>query len=84
MSAMRTTIRLKGELLEMAKEKAASQGRTLTAFIEDAVRAELAAKPPTKKIVLPVFKGDGLQQGADLIKTNALEDEWDSERWRNP
>mgnify|MGYP001213522138 FL=1 len=66
MSAVRTTVRLPGDLLEMAKRKAASQGRTLTDLIADAVRAELASEPPPKLVKLPVFHGDGLLPGVDV------------------
>lgn len=74
MSGMRTTIRLKGELLEMAKRKAASQGRTLTALIEDAVRTELAKTPKSKPIKLPVVDGQGLQPGVDINDMGATQD----------
>jgi uncharacterized protein (DUF1778 family) len=78
---MRTTIRLKGELLDLAKRKAAAEGRSLTAFIEAAVRAELARVQPRRAIKLPVSKAKGgFRTGVDLIKTNALEDELDLER----
>lgn len=77
MSVMRTTIRLKGELLEMAKQKAASQGRTLTALIEDAVRAELAKTPKPKPVKLPLVQGQGLQPGIDINDMGALEDVMD-------
>jgi uncharacterized protein (DUF1778 family) len=78
---MRTTVRLKGELLDLAKRKAAAEGRSLTAFIEAAVRAELARVQPRRAIKLPVSKAKGgFRAGVDLIKTNALEDELDLER----
>jgi hypothetical protein len=35
---MRTTVRLPAELLEHAKRKAAAEGKTLTALIEDGLR----------------------------------------------
>lgn len=72
MSAMRTTIRLKGELLEMAKRKAASQGRTLTAFIEDAVRNALLRDPAAKTpIAIPVSSATGgFRPGFDPVKIN--------------
>lgn len=51
-----TTIRLPEELLRQAKRKAAADGRTFTALVEDALRAALAASPPKvtrRKIVFP-------------------------------
>ena len=81
----RTTIRLKGDLLAAAKRRAAEQGRTLTAFIEDAVRAALAApaKPSRERKPLPISKETGGPwPGVDLIHTHALETEWDIERMK--
>jgi hypothetical protein len=73
---MRTTVRLRGELLELAKRKAAEQGRSLTALIEDAVRHELARPASRKRVKIPVSKATGgALPGVDLIKTNTLEDE---------
>jgi hypothetical protein len=66
MSGMRTTIRLPGDLLEMAKRKAAAEGRTLTDLITDAVRVELAVNKSPASIELPVFKGDGVRPGIDI------------------
>jgi hypothetical protein len=74
---MRTTIRLDAHLLAQAKAKAAETGRTLTAVIEDALRASLARKSasrPRRQIALTTVKGDGLQPGVDLDDTAALID----------
>jgi hypothetical protein len=68
----RTTVRLPKELLARAKRKAAAEGRTLTALIEDGLRAVLAAKAKGKKArrVLPrVSKATGgLMPGIDPNK----------------
>ncbi len=78
---MRTTIRLRGELLERAKRKAAEQGRSLTALIEDAVRHELARPAARRRIKIPVSKAaGGALPGVDLIKTSLLEDELELSR----
>lgn len=78
---MRTTVRLRGELLELAKRKAADQGRSLTALIEDAVRHELARPTKVRRIEIPVSKCvGGTLPGIDLTKTNALEGELDRTR----
>jgi hypothetical protein len=78
---MRTTVRLRGELLELAKRKAAEQGRSLTALIEDAVRHEVARPAKSRHIDIPVSKATGgALPGIDLVKTSALEDDLDRTR----
>jgi Arc/MetJ family transcription regulator len=72
---MRTTIRLDERLLAEAKQYSARTGRTLTAVIEDALRAALAHSKQSKKsapVRMPTFRGDGLQPGVDLDDTAAL------------
>jgi hypothetical protein len=68
----RTTVRLPKELLSRAKRKAAAEGRTLTALIEDGLRAVVDEPPaPAKKrkVVLPVSKATGgLLPGVDLTR----------------
>lgn len=74
---MRTTIRLDDQLLADAKQLAVRTGRTLTAVIEDALRATLARAdqpPPRRRYKLPTFAGDGLQPGVDLDDSAALLD----------
>ncbi len=72
---MRTTIRLDDTLLRRAKAEAAGSGRSLNDFIEDAVRAAVAPRVATRKaIVLPTFKGRGLQPGVDLDDSSNLLD----------
>ena len=79
----RTTIRLNEHLLIQTKEFAARQQRTVTAVIEDALRAHLAAanQPETKRrrVKLPVSKqAGGLRPGVDLDNRAQL---WDLARW---
>jgi hypothetical protein len=73
---MRTTIRLDDELLTAAKRMAVETGRTLTAVVEDALRAALARRDPAqrpKPAKLPVARGGGvLQPGVDLDDSAAL------------
>jgi hypothetical protein len=72
---MRTTIRLDDELLTAAKRHAVETGRTLTAVIEDALRAALAhsAAARTARVELPVGNAAGvLQPGVDLDDSAAL------------
>ena len=69
----RTTVRLPAELLKRAKRKAAAEGRTLTALIEEGLRhvvAEDKQKPSQKKRKpVPVSKATGgLRPGVDLTQ----------------
>lgn len=73
---MRTTIRLDDQLLRDAKAHAARTGRTLTAVIEDALRAALSRRTQAdERPELPTFRGSGgLQPGVDLSNNAALLD----------
>ena len=74
---MRTTIRINDRLLTEAKKLAAERGSTLTAVIEDSLRAAISRRKPGKrpsKFRFPTFKGGGLQPGVDLDDTSALLD----------
>lgn len=74
---MRTTIRLDEALLARAKALAARTGRTLTAVIEDALRAALAqgrSRSRAERVSLPTFGSGGLRPGVDLDDTAALLD----------
>ncbi len=69
-------MRLPEDLLDRAKKAAAESERTLTEFIEDALRAALV--PPAVKarecVELPTFGRDGLMPGVDLDDSAALLD----------
>lgn len=57
------------ELLERVKVAAAGSGRTLTRFIEDAVRHQLALERENGAVEEPgllVFSGTGVRPGVDL------------------
>ena len=74
---MRTTIRINDRLLAEAKKLAAERGTTLTAVIEDSLRAAISRHEPRvrrSKFRFPTFKGGGLQPGVDLDDTSALLD----------
>ena len=74
---MRTTIRMDDDLLESAKIAAIGAGQTLTSFIEDAVRRQLASQEDIRRspaAKLPVFSGDGLLPGVDLDSNATLLD----------
>ena len=69
----RTTVRLPEDLLRRAKRKAAAEGRTLTALIEDGLRRvvvekESKAKPKRRRHVsIPVSRATGgFRPGMDL------------------
>jgi Arc/MetJ family transcription regulator len=82
---MRTTITMDDELLEAAKRKALDKGSTLSAFIEEAVRAALASSTSRKRkyrFKLVTFGGDGLQPGVDWNNLSALIHEEDVEAFR--
>jgi hypothetical protein len=73
---MRTTIRLDDELLTRAKQAALERGTTLTAVIEDALRRALMPSTESRRddVVLPTFRGNGLQPGVDLDDSASLLD----------
>lgn len=72
---MRTTIRRDEDLLRETKERAARTGQTMTAVIEEALRAAFASsKAPRAQepVVLPTVAGRGLQPGVDLDDSASL------------
>ena len=74
---MRTTIRIDDNLLQQAKREAARRGTTLTALVEDALRAALARRPgPSgrERVHLVTFKGRGVLPGVDLDDSAGLLD----------
>jgi hypothetical protein len=74
---MRTTVRLDERLLAEAKMHAAETGRTLTAVLEDALRASLArrsTRAKRKPVRLKTVKGNGVRPGVDLDDSAALLD----------
>ncbi len=74
----RTTVRLPEDLIQRAKRKAAAEGRSLTALIEDGVRRILNERVPVKKAsrVLPPIssKTGGLVPGIGLNDSAALQE----------
>jgi hypothetical protein len=79
----RTTVRLPKDLLVRAKRKAAAEGRTLTALIEDGLRhvvAEDRKSAKAKRSLPPVSTATGgLRPGVDLTSISALFEEDDIE-----
>jgi hypothetical protein len=80
----RTTVRLPEELVRRAKHKAASEGRTLTALIEEGLRRVLSERTLSgqpARVLPPVSTATGgLYPGIDLDDTAALEETEDLER----
>ena len=77
---MRTTVRLDDQLLTDAKAHAARTGRTLTALLEDALRAFLALENRPRRgrpRKLPTFGDGGLRPGVDLDDSAALQEVMD-------
>jgi hypothetical protein len=71
---LRTTVRLDENLLKRAKKKAVERGTTLTALIEEGLRAVTAEKASSggKARILPRISTatGGLRPGFDPIKIN--------------
>ena len=76
---MRTIITLDDDLHRRAKAFAAKTGTTLTALVEEALRAKLAQGRGPKKapVTLPVFAGTGLQEGVSLDRMSDVLDRMD-------
>lgn len=72
---MRTTVRLPDDLMKAVKRHAADTGRSLTAVIEDALRADLARKERLEArgpVTLPTYGSGGPLPGVDLDDSAAL------------
>ncbi|HTT82829.1 MAG TPA: DUF6364 family protein [Rhizomicrobium sp.] len=74
----RTTVRLPDDLLRRAKRKAAAEGRSLTALIEDGLRlvtSEGGRSRRPRRIRPPVSSASGgLMPGIDLDDTATLQE----------
>lgn len=75
---MRTTLLLPDDLYREVKRVAADDGRTVTSFVEEALRAALARRDERpadrpRYRVTPV-SGRGTQPGVDLTDSSALTD----------
>jgi hypothetical protein len=74
----RTTVRLPHDLVGRAKRKAAAEGRTLTALIEEGLRRvlnERTAAGKADRILPPVsMSTGGVMPGIDLNETAALQE----------
>ncbi len=71
---MKTTLNLNDQVLRQAKQRAASDGITLTRFVEDALRARLAgsgSRRPQFRLQLETVTGDA-PPNVDIDDRNAL------------
>ncbi len=82
----RTTVRLPADLLERAKRRAAAEGRTLTALLEEGLRLVVAAQPqrlrPRRKAPRISKARGGLVAGVDLERVSDLQEIEDLARVR--
>lgn len=75
--AERTTVRLPEDLIRRAKRKAAAEGRTLTALIEEGLRLVVFKPKATKteRVMPRVSKAKGgLRAGVDLTSYSAIQE----------
>jgi hypothetical protein len=76
--AERTTVRLPEDLIKRAKRKAAAEGRTLTALIEEGLRLVVAEKrgATSRKRVMPRVSTatGGPMPGIDVTDGSALQE----------
>jgi hypothetical protein len=71
---MRTTVTIDDRLLARARRTAALRRKSLSAFVEDALRAELARSrnPASEPFRLITFRGSGGRPQVDLDRTSTL------------
>jgi hypothetical protein len=79
---MRTTVDLDNEILAAARRRAGERGTTLTAFIEEALAAALASRPPKDTRFRLRWKPHAgrLRSGIDLSDRDALFDAMEGRR----
>ncbi len=77
LQCMRTTVRLRDDLLKRAKKRATEDGRTLTSLIEEGLTLVLAEPKGARRrhVKPPVSKASGgVLPGVDLNRSSALEE----------
>ena len=82
---MRTTITLDDGLAADLKRRARTEGKSLSAVIAEALRAQLSRRAAPSKAVpfrLVTVKGGGLRPSVDLTKLRTLEETEDLARWK--
>lgn len=82
---MRTTITLDDGLAADLKRRARSEGKSVSAVIAEALRAQLSKREAPPKAVpfrLITVKGGGVRPGVDVTKLRSVEESADLERWK--
>ena len=82
---MRTTITLDHGLAADLRRLARQEGKSLSAVITEALRAQLAKRQASSKpkaFRLVTVKGGGLRPGVDVRKLSALDEMEDAESWK--
>lgn len=82
---MRTTITLDDGLAADLKRRARIEGKSVSAVITEALRAQLGKRPTSSKIApfrLITVRGGGLRAGVALAKLKTLDEIEDTERWQ--
>ena len=81
---MRTTITLDEGLAADVKRRARAEGKSVSAVIAEALRAQLTRRdqpPRSAPFRLVTVKGGGLRPGVDVTKLRSLEESDDIQRW---
>lgn len=78
---MRTTIRLPDDLYDEVRRQSLDRGRTVTSYIEDALRAALRLPdgPPPAAFRVDAFHGSGTLPGVDLDDSARLLEQMEAE-----
>lgn len=77
---MRTTVRLSNDLVTQAKQRALSDGTTLTALIESGLRLVLESpRPPKSERIYPRVSSVSGRQLVDTTRSGELIDQLDEE-----
>jgi plasmid stability protein len=82
---MRTTITLDDGLAADVKRRARAEGKSVSAVIAEALRAQLTrreAPSRTAPFRLITVKGGGLRPGVEVTRLRTIEETMDLERWK--
>jgi hypothetical protein len=82
---MRTTITLDDGLAADLKRRARAEGKSVSAVIAEALRAQLSKREASSKAApfrLITVKGGGVRPGVDVTRLRSLEESADLERWK--
>jgi hypothetical protein len=81
---MRTTITLDDGLAADVKRRARAEGKSVSAVIAEALRAQLTRRTTARAAPfrLITVKGGGLRPGVDLARRRTIEEAEDLERWK--